>query len=471
MMSRRQSFTTSKGFQANVVTALQVAKNELEMTNEKANFIRIIMRFPKIKSVLDRLRAIYVRCDKDSDGEVDLDDLYDAMTELFNEGRGDGTDGRRGSIEKRVLQRTFSSSPTLEDDERSTSIEVNQFIVMVVVGFILAEEDKDLSTFGGVLASGDDAMRGALTDVVTAYLSFDKTAKGYFTSDEFTEFMTTSTRAEEAKLFFTDERFNAMDKSTDGKVTFEAFVYALSKWVSDDEDDDDEDDTTNRVKNPLTPRITLALQLSKSILDKQKKEVNFTRIIMRFPKIHNVFDRIIKIHDKFDLNKDGRVQLPELTDAMRELMANSEDEAQDSDFTKQVENIFMLSDLDHHGLQEGLDIKEFIVFCAVGFILAEAGGKSVKLLTGQVSDVDMEYRNAMMDIVGAYLTFDTDGKGYFTSDEMHAAKSDGGSKDAGNLLTPDRWKELDIDRTGRIDFEEFVHAFSTWVTAGDNDDE
>lgn len=458
-MSKRQSFTTSKGFQANVVTALQVAKSKLDKKNEKANFIRIIMRFPKIKSVFDRLRAIYVRCDKDSDGEVYLDDLYDAMAELFNEGRGDGTDGRRGSCR------------TLEDDERKTSIEENQFIVMVVVGFILAEEDNDLSTFGGILASGDDAMRGALADVVTAYLSFDKTAKGYFTSDEFTEFMTTSTRAEEAKLFFTDERFNAMDKSTDGKVTLEAFVYALSKWVSDDEDDDDEDDTTNRVKNPLTPRITLALQLSKSVLDKQKKEVNFTRIIMRFQKIHHVFDRIIKIHYKYDLNKDGRVQLPELTDAMKELMANSEDEAQDSDFTKQVENIFMLSDLDHHGLQEGLDVKEFIVFCAVGFILAEAGGKSVKLLPGQISDVDKEYRNAMMDIVGAYLTFDTDGKGYFTSDEMHAAKSDGGSKDAGNLLTPDRWRELDIDRTGRIDFEEFVHAFSTWVTAGDNDDE
>jgi hypothetical protein len=38
-MSKRQSFTTSKGFQANVVTALQVAKNELERKNEKANFM------------------------------------------------------------------------------------------------------------------------------------------------------------------------------------------------------------------------------------------------------------------------------------------------------------------------------------------------------------------------------------------------------------------------------------------------
>ena len=77
----------------------------------------------------------------------------------------------------------------------------------------------------------------------------------------------------------------------------------------------------------------------------------------------------------------------------------------------------------------------------------------------------------MMDIVGAYLTFDREGKGYFTSDEMHTAVQECGKKDAGTLLTPERWRELDIDHSGRVDFEEFVHAFSTWVTAGDDEDE
>jgi calcium-binding protein CML len=472
MARTRSSFTTTEGFRINVINALHVAKTQLESRNEKANFIRIIMRFPKIKSVFDRLRAIHVRCDKDGDGEVDFAELTEAMTELINEGRAAGRD----PIKQAVLERTFSSCSDLDGGGGASSetggINAGQFIVMCAVGFILAEDDKGLSTFGGLSASGDDAYRVAMADVVTAYLSFDREAKGYFTSDEFGEFMTTSARAEEAKLFFTDERFAELDVVRDGKVTFEEFVYAFSKWVSDDEDEDDDDDVaTSRVKNPLTPRVTLALQLSKSILDKQKKEVNFTRIIMRFPKIHQVFDRIISIHGRYDLNKDGRIQLSELTDAMKELMSKSEDEAQDADLQKQVENIFMLSDLDNHGLEEGLDVKEFIVFCAVGFILAEAGGKSIRRLTGEASDIDSEYRKAMMDIVAAYLTFDKEGKGYFTSDEMHAAKSDGGSKDAGNLLTPDRWSELDIDHCGRIDFEEFVHAFSTWVRAGDDDDE
>lgn len=150
-----------------------------------------------------------------------------------------------------------------------------------------------------------------------------------------------------------------------------------------------------------------------------------------------------------------------------ELMSNTEDEID----LQQVENIVMLSDLDHHGLQEGLNIKESIAFCAVDLILAETGGKSVKLITGEVSDSDKEYRNAMMDIAGAYLTVDEEGKRYFTSDEMRAAVSDCRKKDAGTLLTPERWRELDKDRSGRVDFEEFVHAFSTWVRVGDDDDE
>lgn len=262
--------------------------------------------------------------------------------------------------------------------------------------------------------------------------------------------------------------------SGDGKVEFEEFVYAFSQWVSNDDDDDDDEteDENNRNKNPLTPRVTLALQLSKSLLDKKKKDVNFTRIIMRFPKIHQVFDRIRSIHTKYDVNKDGRIQLAELTDAVKELLNGKTEDGDDAVDLSQIENVFMLSDLDHHGLGEGLDVKEFFVFCAVGFILAEAGGKSAKLINGEVSGNDKAYREAMMDIVGAYLTFDTAAKGYFTSNEMHTAVSgEGGSKDSGNLLTPERWREMDFDQSGVVDFEEFVHAFSTWVTAMDDDDD
>ena len=223
-MESRGSISTTEGFKSSVVTALQLAKSELEAKHEKANFIRIIMRFPKIRAVFDRLRAIHARCDKSGDGQVDMEELTEAMTELFNEGRAAGRD----PIKPTVVARTLSISEVDEEgDKKQGLLDVKQFIVMCAIGFILAEENKDLSTFGGMLASGDDAYRSAMSDVVTAYLSFDREGKGYFTADEFNGFMTASKRADAAKSFFTDERWAELDVSGDGKVEFEEFVHAL----------------------------------------------------------------------------------------------------------------------------------------------------------------------------------------------------------------------------------------------------
>ena len=465
--ARQASYSTSTGLKEHIIHALQLAKSDLEANHQKANFVRIIMRFPQIRSVFDRLKAIHAKCDNNGDGRISVEELTTAMAELMNDGRAKGRD----PIKPELVKRTLSISEVDEAEEtKGGGLDVKQFIVMCAIGFILAEENKDLSTFGGMLASGDDAYRRAMTDVVTAYLSFDREGKGYFTADDFQGFMSASKRADAARNVFSDERFAELDVSGDGKVDFEEFVYAFSKWVSDeDEEEDDEDPYLSRKANPLTPRVLLALQLSKTKLEKNEKGVNFTRIIMRFPKIHKVFDRIRSIHAKYDKDKSGKIELTELYEAMNEIMTKGDD---DTVMDKsQIESIFMLSDLDHHGVQEGLDVKEFIVFCAVGFILAEAGGKSAKLITGEVSENDQEYRDAMMDIVGAYLTFDKEGKGYFTSDEMHNTVQSVGKKDAGNLLTPERWRELDIDHSGVVDFEEFVHAFSLWVTAGDDEDD
>lgn len=433
-MEAPQRNINAPDYEANVVAALQLVRNDLESGHEKkANFVRIIMRFPKIRAAFDGMRAAHARYAGNVDG---------GGGEVVN--GGDGND-------------------------------VDEYIVQRVISLILAGDGGNTNTADGGCGFDVDnnnaAYRRAMMDVVSAYISFDREGKGYFTSEEYRGFMASSKRAEAAESFFTEERWSEIDVDGDGKVGFAEFLSAFSRWVGvgidDDEDDDGENNVNSRMKNPLAPRVTLALQLSKAILDKQKKEeVNFTRIIMRFPKIHLVFDRIITTFEKYDANKDGRIELSELKEAMMELMS-TEDEIN----LRQVENIFMLSDLDHHGLQEGLAIKEFIVFCAVGFILAETGGKSVKLITGEVSDSDKEYRHAMMDIVRAYLTFDIEGKGYFTSDEMRAAVSDCRKKDAGTLLTPERWRELDKDHSGRVDFEEFVYAFSTWVRAGDDDDE
>jgi calcium-binding protein CML len=453
---------TLEGLKTHVVHALQLAKKELDEKNQKANFVRIIMRFPQIKAVFDRLRAIHAKCDVDGNGTIDKDELIQAMAELFNEGKG------KEPVRASVVASTLSLSE-IDHEEKDGNLSVKEFIVMCAIGFILSEEDENLSTFGGMLASNDDEYRRAMTDVVTAYLSFDREAKGYFTSEDVQGLIKESKRGDAAMNLLTEERYAELDVSGDGRIDFEEFVYAFSNWVSSEDDDEYyDDDTAIRAANPLNKRILLALQLSKSILEKNKKDANFTRILVRFPKIHKVFDRIKSVHAAYDLNKNGRLDLAELKSAMNELVHDGSTDDMDGE---QVDNMFMLSDIDHNheGMKAGLDVKEFIVFCAVGFILAEAAKKST--LGGVISEADKEYRAAMMDIVAAYLTFDPQGKGYFTAEEMHAATSSvSKGKDAATLLTPARWAELDHDNSGRVDFEEFVYGFSCWVTAGDDED-
>lgn len=91
---KRGSLSSKDEFHEKVLSALQLAKTELESRGEKANFIRIIMRFNKIKAVFDRLKAIHARCDTSGDGLVDTEELTSAMTELFNEGRAEGRVGQ-----------------------------------------------------------------------------------------------------------------------------------------------------------------------------------------------------------------------------------------------------------------------------------------------------------------------------------------------------------------------------------------
>ncbi len=67
-------------------------------------------------------------------------------------------------------------------------------------------------------------------------------------------------------------------------------------------------------------------------------------------------------------------------------------------------------------------------------------------------------------IVAAYLLFDTDCTGSISRNNVELMQAQGMAGDGSDVfLNEDRWKELDWDQNGVIDFEEFVFAFSEWI--------
>mmetsp|Transcript_9111 Transcript_9111/g.12157 ORF Transcript_9111/g.12157 Transcript_9111/m.12157 type:complete len:239 (+) Transcript_9111:57-773(+) len=216
--------------------------------------------------------------------------------------------------------------------------------------------------------------------------------------------------------------------------------------------------------SPIEKRILMGIRATKDHLEQKGEKINFQRIVLRFQKIHDCLQKVRDAHEAIDVDKSGKIDLSELHMALKHLFG-------DGVSKEDAEALFQISDLNAEDDEEGLDVKEFIVLCTVGFVLADAEGTS--FIAGSKLANDKDFRGVMMDILKAYLIFDRSAKGYI--EEADLAKiltndfDDGGATQL--LLTDERWKELDVDGSGRVDFQEFVYAFSQWCSLEDDDDE
>jgi len=416
-----------------------------------------------------------------------------ALKHLFGESEGD-----ENGISEEDAEALFQISDlNAEDDEEG--LDVKEFIVLCTVGFVLADAEGTSFIAGSKLANDKD-FRGVMMDILKAYLIFDRSAKGYIEEADLAKMLTNDFDDGGAtQLLLTDERWKELDVDGSGRVDFQEFVYAFYRWCSLDEDDDDEEEeiiepgeffgpkaqiarrqraksiykvapTIDDSLSPIERRILLGIRATKDYLDQKGEKINFQRIVLRFQKIHDALDKVREAHEAIDVDKSGKIELSELHMALKHLFGESEGD-ENGISEEDAEALFQISDLNAEDDEEGLDVKEFIVLCTVGFVLADAEGTS--FIAGSKLANDKDFRGVMMDILKAYLIFDRSAKGYI--EEADLAKmltndfDDGGATQL--LLTDERWKELDVDGSGRVDFQEFVYAFSQWCSLEDDDDE
>ena len=198
-------------------------------------------------------------------------------------------------------------------------------------------------------------------------------------------------------------------------------------------------------------------------------------IIMKFLKVKHA---IVVMKDTFAANTqtDGTLNFDGLVKAMAILHGS---------MTKNdIRLLFDFVDLDD---SKSIEMKEFLVALAVGHCLdmvPEVVGEAtmqrqkdtnvvapapIAVVSPENSKIAKEIAEMLDLIVGAWILFDSKGKGYIEKTAIAAVMGDAGgtgrakNKGTGSAMGDEKMKQMDIDNGGTVDFAEFVFSFASWV--------
>jgi len=139
--------------------------------------------------------------------------------------------------------------------------------------------------------------------------------------------------------------------------------------------------------SPMERKVRKALGSKLKEIEQREKDgeppLNFTRILLKFGTIRKVLKRIQKVFGEYDRNKSGYIDQNELAEALTKLQVKLN--------RQEIQSLFELSDL--YGTQR-LNLKEFLVALAVGFILNVIPDLTDVMCAQHLEEVSMKVRNA-----------------------------------------------------------------------------
>ena len=261
-----------------------------------------------------------------------------------------------------------------------------------------------------------------------------------------------------------------------------------------------------KVKSEFDLRVTAALKrFQETSKDKSKSEQvsSFNQVLLRSGRITKALNALRDVFKKFDADESGSIDHEELGSAL-EVLGNKMSK-------EELKNVFHEADIYNNNK---LSEKEFTVCLLLGYILddlklttetvvepdaaddgaadgaagGEGGGggggdgdgdgggmKVERKKTANFYGHAKELQWAFNNITGCYLLFDVDASGDLSRDEvmgqLKAKKGVFADAAAAQVLSEERWKELDWDGDGEITFREFIWAFQGWIATEEDDEE
>jgi len=206
----------------------------------------------------------------------------------------------------------------------------------------------------------------------------------------------------------------------------------------------------------------------------KKAATSLNKVVLNFPKIQKTFSGLRKVFEDADTDGNGSLDHGELKTIMSKLNTQVNDD--------EVKQIFQEADVYADGQ---INFKEFLTCLAVGYVL-----KIIPELKDTKSSRNLSVEEYLVDpkncaksfslATEMYLTFDTTCSGTISLTDMEKAfgnVDESGSKTKktasnplSDMLTSERWKEMDWDDDGHITYQEFIYTFVQWVSSVGEDD-
>lgn len=173
-------------------------------------FNSVIMKFPKIDESFEKVRIVFKKYDKDSNGTIDLDELKSCFQEL------------NVSLTYEQIKELYHEC----DMDENKGIDFKEFIVLLAFVHLL-EDRSDPATKSVLLLH----LQEAFNTVADAFVFFDKNKDGYVTRKEMVETLNEASPVQETAGDIAVKRFQEMDWNRIGRITFKEFLFVFTNWV------------------------------------------------------------------------------------------------------------------------------------------------------------------------------------------------------------------------------------------------
>lgn len=184
---------------------------------------------------------------------------------------------------------------------------------------------------------------------------------------------------------------------------------------------------------------------------------SFNSIILKFPKIDESLRTCKVIFEQFDEDKNGAIDPQELKHCFHKLEINfTEDE---------INDLFQACDINE---DMGMNFNEFIVLLCLVYLLKEDPAAIQAKSRMGIPNLEATFET----LVDTFVFLDKNKDGYVSKNEMVQAINEtvSGERSSGRIAMK-RFEEMDWDKNGRVNFKEFLFAFTRWVGIDDIDDD